>query len=94
VKQAKVLRIYFGFMALAAALFVVAVVLTPDAWTPGYSMGLPRFIVLSLAVGSALTTWGSAVMLAMVHKRAWPLLVMVGLVVCAGLTFAASRVLT
>lgn len=93
-KRAKVLNFYFGFMALAAALFVGAALLTPDGVTPGYSMGLLRFIVLGLAIACALATWGTAVMIAMVHKRAWPLLVMVGIVVCAGLTFAASRILS
>jgi hypothetical protein len=88
VKRAKTL--YFSFMALAAALFVVAALLTPGAGTSGYSMGLARFIVLGLAIGCALATWGSAVMMASVHKRSWPLLVMVGIVVCAGLTFAVA----
>lgn len=89
-KQAKTLRIYFGFMALAGALFLLAALLTPGPGTVGYSMGLARFIVLGLAIGCALATWGSAVMMASVYKRSWPLLVMVGLVVCAGLTFAVA----
>lgn len=88
-KRAKTL--YFGFMASAAALFILAALLTPGAGTPGYSMGLARFIVLGLGIACALATWGSAVMMASVYKRSWPLLVMVGIVVCAGLTFAAAR---
>lgn len=87
-KRAKTL--YFGFMTLAAALFIVAALLTPSGGTGGYSMGLARFIVLSLGAGCALATWGSAVMMASVYKRSWPLLVMVGIVVCAGLTFAVA----
>jgi hypothetical protein len=52
--------------------------------------GLPRFLVLSADAGSAIAAWGSAVMMASVYQKAWPLLLAVGIVVCAGLSFAIA----
>ena len=83
-------RFYFGFLAAAVALFGVAAALTP--WVEGTvgGLGLLRFIVLCLGIASGIATWYTAVMIASVHKVAWPLLTTLSLIVMAGLTFAVA----
>lgn len=85
-KRAQVL--YFGFLAAAVALFAVAALMTFGGDGTAWSAGAVRFLVLALAAGCAIATWGTAVMIASVHKVAWPLFLTVGIVVCAGLVFA------
>ena len=46
-------------------------VVAGDEW----SLGFVRFVVFALGVGSAIATWFSAVWLAMLHRRVWPLAV-------------------
>jgi len=86
-------RFYFGFLAAAVSLFGLAAVITP--WMEGAvgGLGLLRFIVLCLGIASGIATWYTAVMIASVHKVAWPLLTTLSLIVMAGLTFAVSRYL-
>jgi hypothetical protein len=83
-------RFYFGFLAAAVSLFGVAAALTP--WIEGAvgGLGLLRFVVLCLAIASGIATWYTAVMIASVHKVAWPLLTTLSLIVMAGLTFAVA----
>jgi hypothetical protein len=83
-------RFYFGFLSAAVSLFGIAAALTP--WLEGSvgGLGLLRFIALCLGIGSAIATWYTAVMIASVHKVAWPLLTTLSLIVMAGLTFAVA----
>jgi hypothetical protein len=46
-------------------------VVADDEW----SLGFVRFVVFALGVGCAAATWFSAVWLAMLHRRVWPLAV-------------------
>jgi hypothetical protein len=75
-------------MGAAFVLFAIAALLTHTGHIGAAQTGLPRFLVLSAGAGCAIAMWGSAVMMASVHKKAWPLLLAVGIVVCAGLSFA------
>lgn len=81
---------YFGFLSAATILFAVAAMLTLSARSAETSVSLARFVILSAAAGCAIGTWGSAVMIASVHKKAWPLLLTVCIVVCAGVAFAVA----
>jgi len=46
-------------------------VVAGDEW----SLGFVRFVVFALGAGCAIATWFSAVWLAMLHRRVWPLAV-------------------
>lgn len=87
-RRAKTL--YFGFLSAAIVLFGLAALLTLGARAAETSMSLARFVILSAAAGCAIGTWGAAVMIASVHKKAWPLLLTVCIVVCAGVAFAVA----
>jgi hypothetical protein len=47
-----------------------------------------RFLILSAAIGSAITAWGTGVAIAYVHRVTWLFCLMTGLVVTVGLSFA------
>lgn len=82
---------YFFLLGLALALFGVAGWLTPasaDQW----AAGLARFVVLALAIGTSVATWGTAVLIASRHKKSWALWTSTTFVVLAGLVFAASQI--
>lgn len=53
-------------------------------------LGLLRFVVLCLAIGSAVGTWATAVAIASIHKQTWALFVTVAAVVGACLAFATT----
>jgi hypothetical protein len=80
---------YFFLLAQALVLFAIAAWLTPGAHDP-WSPGLARFVVLALAIASAVGTWGTAVLIASVHKKSWALWLSTSVVVVAGVTFLAS----
>ena len=46
------------------------------------------FLVTSVGVGCAIGTWGTAVMIASVHKATWPLVLSAGIVIAGGIAFA------
>jgi hypothetical protein len=80
---------YFVLLGQALALFGAAAWLTPGAGD-GWLTSLLRFVALALAIGSAVATWGTAVMIASVYKRSWALWLTTALVIVAGLTFFVS----
>ena len=80
---------YFVLLGQALALFGAAAWLTPGAGD-GWATGLVRFVVLVLAILSAVATWGTAIMIASLHRRSWALWLSTALVIVAGLTFFVS----
>jgi hypothetical protein len=87
VKRARIQ--YFATLTLALGLFAVAATLTFAPVCGETPCLLLRFLVLMAAIASAVATWGTAVMIAFVHKVAWPLWLTVSLVVLAAASFAA-----
>ena len=71
-------------------LFGLGAWLTPRLDGDVGALGLLRFVVLCLAIGSAIGTWATAVAIASIHKQTWPLFVTVTAVVVACLAFATS----
>jgi hypothetical protein len=84
--------LFFGFLTTSVALFAVAAWLTiGQTGTLDWSLTLARFLLLAGALGSAIAAWATAVSIAYVHRVTWPFLLMTGLIVTAGLTFAIVR---
>jgi hypothetical protein len=81
---------YFGFLLAASSLIGVAALLTLAADEVDWQIGMIRFVVLGAAAASAAGAWVSAATLASVYKVTWPLILSVGIVLCAGLTFAIA----
>jgi hypothetical protein len=80
---------YFGFLGASLVLFAVAQAMgsrSGNAWT----LGLFHFIALSAAIGCGLAMWYTAVMIASVHKVAWPLTLSTFLVASACLIRLAT----
>lgn len=82
--------VYFSLLGTALLLFGLAALLTPHLDGDVGGLGLVRFVVLFLGAGSAVGTWGTAVTIASVHKKTWPLFITVGVVVAASLMFASA----
>jgi hypothetical protein len=49
-----------------------------------------RFLVTGAGVACAVGTWGTAVMIASVHKVTWPLVLSAAIVVAGGVAFAMT----
>jgi hypothetical protein len=80
--------IYFSLLGASLSLFGLAALLTLALDEAVGVLGMLRFVVLCLGIGSALGTWATAVTIASVHKTAWPLFVTLAILVVAGLVFA------
>lgn|GEM_PF-5847693 len=74
------LQIVYGIAFALAVLFFTTYarmghaarhVVAGDEWSHGFV----RFVLFALGGASAVATWGSAVWLAMLHRRVWPLAV-------------------
>jgi len=61
-------------MIVAIALLVSAVWISQDRYDAVYSVGLLRLVVIAATLGAAAATWGTAVMIASVHRIVWPLI--------------------
>jgi len=87
--MARATRFYFGFLIASAALFTAAGAITfGQSGGLGWAATLARFLILAGAIGSAIAAWGTAISIAYVRRVTWPFLLMTGLVVTAGITFA------
>jgi hypothetical protein len=82
---------YFGFLCAAIVLFGCASWLPSGADDVGSTRGLIRFLVMFAAIGGAIATWGTAVMIASVHRVLWPLATTTVLILVS-LALAAARV--
>jgi hypothetical protein len=82
--------VYFSFLGAALLLFGLGALLTPHVDGDGAGLGLLRFLVLLVAAGSAIGTWGTAVTIASIHKRTWPLYLAVAMVLLASVVFATT----
>jgi hypothetical protein len=81
-------RLFFGFLTSALALFSVAALLTfGRSGGLGWLATLVRFSILLAAAGSSVAAWGTAVSIAYVHRVRWPFLLMTTLVATAGTVF-------
>ena len=60
-------------MVGAVALLVSALWISQDRYDTVYSVGLLRLVVIAATVGATAATWGTAVMIASVHRVVWPL---------------------
>jgi hypothetical protein len=76
------IRLYALFAGAAAALFGVAM-------TAGG--GLLGFVAGAGAAGCAAAAWGTAVLMASVHRVSWPLILSTVTVVAAAALFLISR---
>jgi hypothetical protein len=80
-------RFYFGFFGAAFVFFGLGAVLSTSESCVGWEACL-RFLVLSAGAGCAAGTWGTAVMIASVHKVTWPLVLSTVIVVAGAIAFA------
>jgi hypothetical protein len=85
--------IYFSFLGGALVLFTIALLMGSPSGS-AWSLGLSHFIVLMAAIGCGLGMWYTAVMIASVHKVAWPLTLSTCLVATACLIRLATWLLS
>jgi hypothetical protein len=86
---ARARKLYFTFLSLSVVLFGAAAVMTP-LFGPSAMISLWHFVVVGLAFGASAATWGTAVMIASVHKVTWPIALSTGLVVTSCVLWAAT----
>jgi len=79
------------FAGAAAALLVVATSAGRGRADATAGSGLLGFVAGSAAAGCALAAWGTAVLMASVHRVTWPLLLSTATVVAASVLFLISR---
>jgi hypothetical protein len=60
-------------MAVAIALLASAVWISQDRFDAVAGVGVVRLIVIAATIAAAAATWGTAVMIASVHRVGWPL---------------------
>ena len=80
-------RLYFSFLVATLVVFGLRAALPAAESDVGW-LAIFRFLVVGVGVGCALGTWGTAVMIASVHKVTWPLVLSAGIVVAVGIAFA------
>ena len=66
-------RLYFQFMLVAIAMLVSAVWISQDRYDVVTSVGLIRLVIIAATIAASAATWGTAVMIASVHRVVWPL---------------------
>jgi hypothetical protein len=66
-------RLYFVCLTLASALLLASVWISQDRFDAVPSIGLPRLVVIAATIAATAATWGTAVMIASVHRIVWPL---------------------
>ena len=80
-------RLYFSFLGATLTVFGLRAALPAAESDVGW-LAIFRFLVVGVGAGCALGTWGTAVMIASVHKVTWPLVLSAGIVVAVGIAFA------
>jgi hypothetical protein len=89
VKRAQ--RLYFSFLGATLVIFSLRAALPAAESDAGWT-AIFRFLVTGVGVACALGTWGTAVMIASVHKVTWPLVLSAAIVVAGGIAFALTVV--
>lgn len=84
----RALRVFYQLLGLTFVLLGAAVWLAHLDDGHGWKLDLLRFVVGAGVAGVALATWASAIFIAYVHRRTWPIMVLAGMVVIAGGGFA------
>lgn len=74
-------RVFFVCLALAIALLLASVWISQDRFDAVTSVGLGRLVLIAATIGATAAAWGTAVMIASVHRIVWPLVTMVFAVV-------------
>ena len=80
-------RLYFGFLGATLGIFSLRGALPAAESDAGWG-AVFHFLVITVGVGCALGTWGTAVMIASVHKVTWPLVLSAGIVIALVVAFA------
>jgi len=86
VKKAR--RLYFTSLGAALVVFSVRAALPAAESDAGWG-AIVTFLVTCVGIGCVIATWGTAVMIASVHKVTWPLVLSAAIVVAGGVTFFA-----
>lgn len=71
--MARARRLYFISLSVTIALLIAAVWISGEQYDADYGLAWVRFVVIAATVGAAATTWGTAIMIASVHRIVWPL---------------------
>jgi hypothetical protein len=85
VKRAR--RLYFSFLGAALVVLSLRAALPAAESDAGWG-AIFDFLVTCVGIACAVGTWGTAVMIASVHKVTWPLVLSAGIVIAGGIVFA------
>ena len=80
-------RLYFGFLGATLVVFALRAALPAAESDVGWG-AIFCFLVTCVGVACAIGTWGTAVMIASVHKVTWPLVLSAAIVAAGGIAFA------
>ena len=80
-------RLYFSFLSAALVILSLRAALPATDSDVGWG-AIFCFLVTCLGVACAVGTWGTAVMIASVHKVTWPLVLSAAIVAAGGIAFA------
>ena len=80
-------RLYFRFLGATLLIFSLRAALPVEESDAGWG-AIFRFLVSCVGAGCAVGTWGTAVMIASVHKLTWPLVLSAAIVTAGGIGFA------
>jgi hypothetical protein len=86
----RLLTIYAACFVATMLLFAAYAPLASGAVDEGAWQPIWRMVLFVLGVASGVATWGAAIWLATVHRKAWPLIAAV-LTVCAATTAVVVR---
>lgn len=81
--------LYFSFLGATLVVFSLRAALPAAESDVGWG-ALFNFLVTCVGVACAVATWGTAVMIASVHKVTWPLVLNAGIVIASVVAFALS----
>jgi hypothetical protein len=84
--------LYFSFLGAALVAFAVGSSLGAR-FDDGSIVAIARFLTYAIAIACAAGTWYTSVMIASVHKVAWPLALSTSLVVAFCVRFALTWLL-
>jgi hypothetical protein len=86
----RVRRLYLRFLGATLLVFGLRAALPAAESDVGWG-AIFNFLVTCVGVACAIGTWGTAVMIASVHKVTWPLVLSAGIVIAGGIAFALLR---
>ena len=83
----KARRVYFRFLGATLVVFSLRAALPAAESDAGWG-AIFTFLVSGVGIACGLGTWGTAVMIASVHKVTWPLVLNAAIVIAGGIAFA------